>query len=180
MSRKSWLVGGVVLVLVSGILWFGVGINTFASPITVTEATKKVEHLYKGEIVSIKEHKMNFVISMTLSTGEYDVTIDRESGEITNMTRTKEYRSPSENISNKETEQPTNPTSSIVPVKLITEEEAIQTALQKINGTLEEIELKQSNEESYYLVEIEKNGEKEGTVQIHAITGEVISITWDD
>lgn len=176
MSRISWLFSGVVLVLISAILWFGLGINTFASPITVAEATKKVEHLYKGEIVSIKEQKRNFVISMALPTGEYDISINRESGEIISMTRTEEYGNLPENNPNLETEQPP----SSVPVKLITEEEAIGTALKKINGTLEKIELKKSNGESYYLVEIEENGEKEGTVQIHAITGEVMSITWDD
>ncbi|GIN91014.1 PepSY domain-containing protein [Siminovitchia terrae] len=32
----------------------------------------------------------------------------------------------------------------------------------------------------YYLVEVERDKEKEATVQINAITGEVLSITWDD
>ncbi|MFT4412843.1 PepSY domain-containing protein [Fredinandcohnia humi] len=63
----------------------------------------------------------------------------------------------------------------------ITEEEAKEIALQHSSGVIEEIELEEVNGQLYYFVDVEnEQDEEEGTVQIHAISGEVISIVWDD
>lgn len=70
--------------------------------------------------------------------------------------------------------------SDIEATVIITEHEAIQIALKQVKGQLNDIELETDDNLPYYLVEIDTNDEREATVQIHAITGEVLSITWDD
>ncbi|WP_339163367.1 PepSY domain-containing protein [Siminovitchia sp. FSL W7-1587] len=62
----------------------------------------------------------------------------------------------------------------------ITEQDAAGIALQQVKGKVEDVDLKESDGLKYYLVEIESDQDQEATVQIHSITGEVLSITWDD
>lgn len=63
---------------------------------------------------------------------------------------------------------------------IITEDEAKQIALKHVKGQIDDVDLETDNDLSYYLVEIDTPDEREATVQIHALTGEVLSITWDD
>ena len=37
-----------------------------------------------------------------------------------------------------------------------------------------------TNDGGYYLIEIEAADGQEGTFQIHAISGKIMSVTWDD
>ncbi|MDF2858744.1 MAG: hypothetical protein K0Q87_4595 [Neobacillus sp.] len=64
--------------------------------------------------------------------------------------------------------------------KTLTEQEAGKIALEQIPGTIDDILLETKNEQTYYLVEIETQDDREAIVQIHAITGKVLSITLDD
>jgi uncharacterized membrane protein YkoI len=67
------------------------------------------------------------------------------------------------------------------PPKTLTQQEAGKIALKQIQGTIDDILLETKNEETYFLVEIETQDDRgEAIVQIHAITGKVLSITWDD
>ena len=45
---------------------------------------------------------------------------------------------------------------------------------------MDDIEAKNINGMTYYLVEIETNDDREATVEINAITGQINSLTWDD
>nr|WP_315363156.1 PepSY domain-containing protein [Cytobacillus firmus] len=67
-----------------------------------------------------------------------------------------------------------------VPVRNLTEEEAIQIAQKNEPGEVDDISFEETDSGSYYLVEIEKDDGREAAVQIHAITGTVMSVTWDD
>jgi uncharacterized membrane protein YkoI len=66
------------------------------------------------------------------------------------------------------------------PPKRLTEKDAIDIAQKQVQGELDDIWLETENNQTYYLVKIETNDDREAIVQIHAITGEVISVTWDD
>ncbi|MGV3264327.1 PepSY domain-containing protein [Cytobacillus pseudoceanisediminis] len=67
-----------------------------------------------------------------------------------------------------------------VPVKNLTEEEAVQIALKNEPGEVDDISFGETDKGPSYLVEIEKDDGREAAVEIHAITGEVLSVTWDD
>ena len=76
--------------------------------------------------------------------------------------------------------EPQGQTSSNV---LITREQAIEIALGQLNGKVEEVEFHQTDDGGFYLIEIEKDNEDsddlEAVIQIHAITGDVLSVVWD-
>ncbi len=64
--------------------------------------------------------------------------------------------------------------------KKLTEAEAREIAKKQVNGSIDEIWLESDGKQTYYLVEIKTRNEREAIVQIHAITGNVMSVTWDD
>ncbi|MEH7222766.1 PepSY domain-containing protein [Bacillus sp. JJ1566] len=81
--------------------------------------------------------------------------------------------------------QPQNPTEpkSTTPnptVQQITEKQAIDLALQHVEGVVDEVEFEEENGQYYYFVEVETNQGEEKIVQIHPISGEVITIVLED
>ena len=64
-------------------------------------------------------------------------------------------------------------------MKLLTERQASEIALSKFSGEVDEIEFVDTPDGGYYNVDID-NGEDDATLQIHALTGEVLTITYDD
>ena len=71
--------------------------------------------------------------------------------------------------------EPENP-----PMRMITREHAEKVSLAKVPGTIEDIEYREDDGVRYYLVEIEKSDGREATIQVHAITGKIMTVTWDD
>ena len=66
------------------------------------------------------------------------------------------------------------------PAKRLTENDAVQIARTQVQGELDDIWLETESDQPYYLVKIETNDDREATVQIHAITGDVKTVAWDD
>lgn len=66
------------------------------------------------------------------------------------------------------------------PPKTLTEKEAVEIARTQVQGEVDDIWLETENNQTYYLIKIETNDDREATVQIHAITGDVMSVAWDD
>ena len=64
-------------------------------------------------------------------------------------------------------------------VKPLTKQRVIQIARSKFNGEVDEIEFVWTNEGGYYNIDME-NEEDEVILQIHALTGEILTITYDD
>jgi len=64
--------------------------------------------------------------------------------------------------------------------KTLTEKEAAEIARTEVQGEVDEIWLETENNQSHYLVKIETEDDREAIVQIHAITGNIISVAWDD
>lgn len=67
-----------------------------------------------------------------------------------------------------------------VAPKRLTEEQAKNTALKEVPGKVDDIEVENINGMVYYLVDIETNDDREATVEINAISGQISSLTWDD
>lgn len=63
---------------------------------------------------------------------------------------------------------------------LISENQAIKIAQGQLKGEVDNIDFVQTSDGGYYLVEIENDQDEEATFQIHAISGKILSETWDD
>ena len=64
-------------------------------------------------------------------------------------------------------------------LKPLTQQQASEIARSKFYGEVDDIEFVDTDDGGYYNVDID-NGEDEATLQIHALTGEVLTITYDD
>lgn len=208
---KKILVGVGVFLVVMFAVWQVSRVMTSAQPLTAEEATQKVQELYKGDIVRVKEGTDLYLITIVLDTGTYEIEIDRKSGDIASMTRTKKGVASNEGAQKEATEEeqienPPNNSQEKEPSdqggtrekqgtpqaddnsnakpetpRSITEQEAIEIALKQLSGEVDDVELEQSGGHTYYLVEIEREGEEaEATIKINAISGEVMSVFWED
>ena len=69
---------------------------------------------------------------------------------------------------------------------LITKEEAVEIALGQLRGEVEYVTFEQTADGGFYLIEIEQDNDDddgddlEAVFQIHAISGEIISVSWED
>ena len=95
----------------------------------------------------------------------------------------------SENPPQSEMKKPEAETKPEKPVTvLITEEQAIKTAQQQHKGTVESSSFVKTNEGGYYLIvmktetdskESTKEKNSKATIQVHAISGKILSVTWE-
>ena len=204
---KKFLIGIVVLFIVMLAVWQVFKIMTSAEPLTKEEATQKVQELYAGDIVAVQEDSNRYLITIELETGTYEIEIDRDSGDIGSVIRTKKVAIGNEPVPENQDEpvddatneseqsnegetakdQGTPPASvdetenNSEGAKQLTEKEAIEIALSQLDGEVDDIDLERSGDVLYYLVDIEREGaEDEATIKINAISGEVMSVIWDD
>ncbi|WP_026583905.1 PepSY domain-containing protein [Bacillus sp. J33] len=115
-----------------------------------------------GKLISLKKIKSNekaaFLALLQEEGQKVKVTIDAVSGKI--LSREIEEVKPAS--------------------KLLTEDQAVQHALKELPGKVDDIDFEAADNTSYYFVEIETADNREAVVQINAITGGVMSVTWDD
>ena len=63
---------------------------------------------------------------------------------------------------------------------LLTKEQAISKAKTQLNGKVEYIVYEETSDGGYYLIEIESDDDQEAIIQVHGVSGEILSVTWDD
>jgi len=63
--------------------------------------------------------------------------------------------------------------------KVLTDEEAIAIANKELKGEVDALSYRSTSDGGYYLIEIDGD-EAEAVFQIHALSGEILSITWDE
>ncbi|MBM7606326.1 putative membrane protein YkoI [Metabacillus crassostreae] len=66
--------------------------------------------------------------------------------------------------------------------RVISEAEAITLAQQHVNGMADDVDYVEPADPTitpYFLIEVEVSNEKEGVVQVDAITGQIRSVTWE-
>jgi uncharacterized membrane protein YkoI len=63
---------------------------------------------------------------------------------------------------------------------LLTKEQAITKAKTKLSGKVEYIVYEETPDGGYYLIEIESEDDQEAVIQVHGVSGKILSITWDD
>lgn len=135
--------------------------------ITLKDAENKVLAAYDGTLVSSREETEQFTITFNNTVGQYAAHVN-DRGEIVLLEQLETYVA----------EQPEQPDEPVQSVKL-TEQQAIDIAQNVFNGTLEDAEFIDSSNGGYYLIELESESQ-EAEIQIHALTGDVLSAVYDD
>lgn len=154
------------------------------------EIKNRVESLFNGEVQSITKTKEQYEVTFSKNEFLYEVSVDKTEGMFSKITLLEEGKRKEEATG---TETPTNekkkedkPVNDEEPVKSepetvkpLTEQQVSAIARSQFSGEVDEIEFVGTNDGGYYNVDME-NDEDEVTLQIHALTGEVLTITYDD
>ena len=180
--RMRWLVAGVLLLALAamaGILLLRSGQEP-ATTLTSSEVSERVLGQYGGEIVRLDRLSDSYRLTLETERGIYELLLG-SGGETRSIRRLEAYELPGTGGDPGETpggapEQPGGETPSLP----LTEQEAIKVALGQVFGKVEDVELRSAGGERYYLIEIETPQGREADIQVHAITGTVMSVTWDD
>jgi|GEM_PF-5153317 len=159
---------------VAFIIWGGVRYWMGHSVLSAEEVRAQILEQYKGEITNIEKVEDRYLVALQLETGTYRLEMAEEDGRIIRMDRTEEP-SPEDN----EPASPDSPeeTENEQP---ITEDQARGIALERVNGEIDDIDYESSEDGPYFLIEVELDDEREATVQVHAITGKIMTVSWND
>lgn len=155
-------------------------INPSAEILSKSEAKTLVEERYNGQVTEIILKNNQFDIEMDRNEMNYEIKLDAENGEVISFTKKSNISSNNTDSEQVEPNPPAKPITENEATVIITEDEAIQIALKEVKGEINDVDLESDDNIHYYLVEIDTTDDREATVQINAITGEVLSITWDD
>jgi uncharacterized membrane protein YkoI len=63
---------------------------------------------------------------------------------------------------------------------LIKKEQAIKIAKTQLTGEVQYTTYEETSDGGYYLIEIESEDDREAVIQVHGVSGEILSVTWDD
>ncbi|MED3551369.1 PepSY domain-containing protein [Cytobacillus praedii] len=188
MRKKLWLwIAGSVLLL--ALLFIGFQqwgrVTTSAESLSRNEAKDLVEKRYKGEITNIEQKDDKYVIEMDRNQIIYEIKLNASNGEVLSFSKIgskkeeQEQEPFEEGQPDQENQQELGEAGSGTKV-ILSESAAKEIALKEVDGIVDDIDLETSDDLMYYLVEIETADDREAVVEIHASTGKVLSISFDD
>ena len=179
-----------IICLLAGLFIIAIRHITEDTSLSERQVASRVEALYGGVVDNtIKQDDVYFV---TFSTAQatYEVTVNEANGRFSNLTLIHEQQSVVQNDTNDEETtsdsqvepsdppKPSTPTTEQKPI-LLTEQQVISIASAQFTGEVEDVDFENAADGGYYLVEID-TAEEEVTVQIHAITGKILSVSFDE
>ncbi|MFC4355184.1 PepSY domain-containing protein [Chryseomicrobium palamuruense] len=193
--KKRW---GIVILAVGAIGLISLFIHQFVTSgeerLDPAEVQQQLERMYAGEVTALEVVGEEYKATITRDDGIYEVRTDRLYGNVFSLVKLQEGERITENSSPTQEEPSSAPETTPEPNEekpaasstRLTEQQISEIALAQVQGTIEDIDFEESQDGGYYLVEVERpaqNGDDDGpeaTLQIQAITGEVLSIVWDD
>lgn len=197
--KKPWFIGVVLLIVVAiGVQYYIKAKGAESVTRSAEEIRAEIEAVYDGELLAFEIQGNAFQATIAKDGAEYALEGDAETGNVRSLIQTKEttvtdgsdskedepgeHKNKDEPKKDQEIEQPKEKKPS-----RITEKEAAQIGLDELPdgmvGEVDDIDFEPSDQGGFYLVEIDidTDGEyDEVTYQIHALTGEIITTTWDD
>ncbi|GEN54473.1 PepSY domain-containing protein [Halobacillus faecis] len=164
-------IGLLALLIIIG--WQWVNQKLSAEPLSELEIREKIQTQYNGEITDLTSMEDQYLATIELEEGIYEMTVSKVDGRISDMRTLENFKDDEPPLSSEgQSENAQEPP--------ITEEKAVTVALNEIEGDVDDVDFEAEGDLAFYLVEIERSGGEEATIQIHALTGDIMSITWDD
>lgn len=173
--------------------------------LTVDDISEQIKTSYDGEMLSLVEKSNQYIASFKKEQMIFEVTVDDEHGQFSNLMLVQKLSEPptdetldnpknetvtepakeavTETPNEQKTETPNKPTPKPTvpkqPPTVITEQQAIKIALKEVAGELDSIDFNQTTDGGLYEIEVEQEDD-EVLVLVHAITGEILSIKYED
>ncbi|WP_340021418.1 PepSY domain-containing protein [Paenibacillus sp. FSL K6-1096] len=189
-NRSSWYKAGLMaaagLLLVLAALWW---LNRQESKplLTRAQAEQAILDEYPGQLEGFRLQSGNYTGELQTAQGRYELKLDGATGEIISIVLLKRADHPA-----------VRPTASASPVPsggaaatpspappptaagVVTEKEAVRLALQEVPGEVDDVDTEMDDSGAFYLVEIHTPDGREAVVQVNAISGSIMSVTWEE
>ncbi len=209
LAGKSWTIpAAVFIIVVIASQFHSFQLISKAKTLSKNEVRSQLETMYAGgKVDSIKLNDEVYVAGISRKGSQYKAEIDKESGEVLTLIQTKKspiasaVEDSQQEVENDLTGKPikgvtppsvsdktrADSSSTTVPEEKktvrISEKQVVEIALAQLSGEVKDVEFYDKTDGGYYMVEIEadvSDGPDEATYQIHAVSGKVMTVTWDD
>lgn len=155
------------LLIIALIVWTATTQITRETILNEVQATSRVETFYNGEVRSTIKKGTQYFITFATTYGVYGIVVDEDNGRFSQL-----------HLIQTLTPSTDEPTPSETPPRMTTAQiRAITT--QAYLGEIEALMFYESAEGGYYLVEVDTE-EEDVVLQIHAITGKILSVSFQD
>ncbi|WP_052429326.1 PepSY domain-containing protein [Paenibacillus borealis] len=151
------------------------------------QAEQAVLKEYAGNVESLKLQSGKYVAELETAQGLYELKLDGATGEILSIVLLKRTAEPSVPPTPSASQAPaggTTDTPSPAPSpsaqRVVSEDEAVRLALQEVAGKLDDVDTGINESGAFYLVEINTSDGREAVVQVNAISGSIMSVTWEE
>lgn len=141
-------------------------------PIPEADMKAKIAEQYGAEPSAIALKDNVYSATVEDETRKAEVEYDAVTGELINESVTEKEPAKEETPPAQETSKPS--------VRL-TPSEAANIALKEVSGEVDDdIDFEETQDGGYYIVQVETADDREADIQIHAITGKILTVSWDD
>lgn len=165
--RKMMLTIGTIIVVVA-ISAYVVWVQAIREePMSQQALADRIGVMYDAEPTFKKTaHDVSYY-TFTKNGVTYEATVDRYNGRVQSLAQQRGvYKADDE--ASEQTQS-----------NMLTDEEAIRIAKRELKGEVDALSYRSTSDGGYYLIEIDSDT-REAVFQIHALSGEILSVTWDD
>lgn len=183
--KAKWIILCIAVILIGFFITLTVKQLSTPNELNTNELAVKIEDIYNAEVQTLVKEKDNFIASFNKDGSIFEVNVNAVTGQFSDLKlihKNENKQSDQQNNSDSsKDDQPAqnNSTPTEKTTKpLLSEQQAIEIALKEVPGEVDSVEFVKNAEGGIYFVEIEQ--EDDITVQVHAITGEIVMIQYDD
>lgn len=183
---KAGVIGASLLLLVLAALWW-LDRKGSGPLLTREQATLAVLDEYPGKLENLRLQSGNYTGELQTAQGRYELKLDGVSGEITSIVLLKRADEPAVQPTAAASPVPSDgaaaspsPAPSPTAEGIISEKEAVRLALQEVAGEVDDVDTEIDASGAFYLVEIHTPDGREAVVQVNAISGNIMSVTWEE
>ena len=175
--KAKWIILCIAVLLIGFFITLTVKQLSTPHELNTNELEMKIKDIYNAEVQTLIKQKNYYVASFDKDGSIFEVNVNAVTGQFSdlkliykNESKQAEQTNPDPSNQNQADENATKP--------LLSKEQAVDIALKEVPGEVDSVEFVKTAQGGVYFVEIEQ--EDDVTVQVHAITGEIIVIKYDD
>ncbi|WP_339262336.1 PepSY domain-containing protein [Solibacillus sp. FSL W7-1472] len=180
--KAKWITLCIAVILIGFFITLTVKQLSTPNELNTNELEVKIKDIYNAEVQTLVKEKDHFIASFNKDGSIFEVNINAVTGQFSDLKLIHKNEKKQDEQNNSEVSKE-DQTSTSKPVEkttkpLLSEQQVVDIALKEVPGEVDSVEFEGNAEGGVYFVEIEQ--EDDVIVQVHAITGEIIVIQYDD
>lgn len=183
---KAALLAAACLLLILAALWW-LDRKESKPLLTREQAEQAVLDEYPGKLENLRLQSGNYTGELLTAQGRYELKLDGFSGEIISIVLLKRTDEPAVQPPAATSPVPSggaaatpSPAPSPTAAGVVSEKEAVRLALREVSGEVNDVDTEIDDSGAFYLVEIHTPDGREAVVQVNAVSGSIMSVTWEE